>query len=106
MGKSFDVRDLGSWKLSASMASIQCALLLYSATLPRHGDSAIGTVMVGALAAVLFMIQLLGVTPVLLSQCFRRGHDFGTKADLWLFAPLFAGPSCLLLVVVGTSAGT
>lgn len=106
MGKSFDVRDLGAWKLSASLASAQCALLLYTASLPQYGDSAMGTAMAWGLAAVLFMAQLIGVTPVLLSQCSRQGDGFGTRADLWLFGPLAAGPLCLLGVVAAASIGT
>jgi hypothetical protein len=105
MESSFDVRELGSWKLSASLASVQCALLLYSATLPQHGDSAIGTAMVWALVAALFAFQLVGVTPVLLKRAIGAGHDFGTSADLWLFGPLAAGPLCLVAVFAITSAG-
>lgn len=104
MGKIFDVRELGSWQLSAFLAVVECLLLLFAAMGPQYGDSAIGNIMLVGWAIALFAVQLLVVTPILVTRAIRLGHDFGTSADLWLFGPLAAGPIALVLALVVSSA--
>lgn len=104
MGKSFDIRELGSWQLSALLAILQCMLLLFAAMGPQHGDSAIGSAMQAGWAIALFLLQLLVITPVLVMRCVKLGHDFGTSADLWLFGPLAVGPLSFLVALVLSSA--
>ena len=106
MGKTSDIRELGSWQLSVLLAIIECLLLLVAAMGPQYGDSAIGGVMQMGLAIALFAVQLLVVTPFLVTRAVRLGHDFGTSADLWLFGPLAAGPIGLFLVLVVNSVRT
>jgi hypothetical protein len=104
MGKMIDIRESGSWQLSALLAAVECLLLLFAAMGPQYGDSAIGNAMLVGWAIALFAIQLLVVTPILVTRAVKLGHDFGTSADLWLFGPLAAGPIALILAFVVSSA--
>ena len=106
MRNSFDVRALGSWQLTVMLAVIEFLLLLFAAAGPQYGDSAIGGAMQVGLAVVLFAIQLLVVTPIMVVRAIKSGHDFGTAADFWLFGPLVGGPAGLLLVFVVNAAST
>ena len=92
MGKIVDIRRLGSWQLSVLLAGAECLLLLFAATGPQYGDSAIGSVMLVGWAVALFTVQLLVVTPVLVSRSMKLGHDFGTSDDLWLSGHWQLGP--------------
>jgi len=104
MRKIPDVREMGSWQLSALLAVVQALLLLFAAMGPQHGDSAIGSAMQAGWAIAMFLVQLLVVTPVVVFRAIKLGHDFGTSFDLWLFGPLAVGPLSFLLALVVSSA--
>ena len=71
-------------------------LLLHSFSLPQHGDSAIGTAMVLALALLLMAVVMVAAAPVAV-HAIGRGVPFSDVG--WLCAAV-AVPLALWLVVI------
>jgi hypothetical protein len=90
------VYQLASWQASAMLAIVIAFLMLWSTKLPQYGDGAIGTAWVLGLAIMGYLVQLVIVTPLLVSRCIRSGLGISFK----LFWPLLIGPGLLICFVL------
>jgi hypothetical protein len=85
-----------------ALACVSIALLLYSAQLPQHGDGAIGTAMVLAIALAAYVLTLILSVPLII-RSFARGE---TIAEAGWLCGVIAAPMLAGLLIIGWSAAS
>lgn len=90
----------GDWSASVVLGGLAGLLLLYTITLPQHGDGAIGTAMVYMAAAALFALQLVVSLTQLAWRFTRSSHPARARHARRGLAALLIAPACLLVTLL------